>query len=83
MPQKDLHKFHEQTSRLVSDRRFWDMLEELDTNPQARSAATRDARAFVKQRLPELPDEATVECSEGSFSVKICAYKYCVIFTWD
>ena len=94
MPQKNLHKFHEQTSRLICDRKFRDMLQELETNPQARSAAKRDARAFVKERFPELPDEAIVECGEGnrdsseglratlSFWVRVCAYGYCVTYTY-
>jgi hypothetical protein len=92
MPQKNLHKFHEQTSRLICDRRFRDMLEELETNPQARNAATGDPRAFVKERFPELPDEAIVECGEGnprggneralSVWVRICAYGWCVTYTY-
>ena len=60
--------------------RFVNVLLELDTNPKARAAAKKDARAYLIQQGIKLPEEATVHFSANKWKVSICFFLFCFSF---
>lgn len=66
--------------KIYNQPRFADVLQELDTNPKARAAAKKDARAYFVDQGIKLPEEATVLFSGNTWKVSICFLFFCFHF---
>ena len=56
------------------------VLLELDTTPKARTAAKKDARAYLIDKGIKLPEDATVHFSSNKWKLTICFFVFCISF---
>jgi len=77
---KDYDKLQRAAGKITNNPKFSEALKELDTDPQARGEAAKDAKGYFKKKGIEIPDEADVEFIEGSIYVRICAWGFCLVF---
>jgi hypothetical protein len=75
---KDAQRFQQAAGRLVNDPKLADTMTGLDNDPQDRQAAKSDPKGFLKRKGHDIPEEAEVTFKEGSWSVKICGFGYCI-----
>ncbi len=67
-------------SKVFSQHKMASVLVELDTNPEARAEAKRDARKYLVKHGIELPADATAHFTSNKWKLTICFFIFCISF---
>jgi hypothetical protein len=79
MPQpNDLKKFQQAANRIENHPRWAEAIAELDTDSNSRKEAKADPKGYLKKKGLPVPDEMEVTFTEGSFSLRLCGWGYCI-----
>lgn len=79
MPHDNLKKFEKAYKDIINHPKWDEMLGELDTElPEHRHEIKADAKKHLKDKGIPVHDEMNVKFTEGSFSIRVCGWGYCI-----
>ena len=65
---------------IINQPRFANALLKLDTSPEARAAAKKDARAYLVAEGIKLREETTAHFTTNKWKLTICIWIFCISF---